>query len=70
LSTTNVWIGGDTAVVEWTYINTGTANITLTANTSSTIATNNNAVISAGTSARFGTRRSSGGGSYITYRLA
>ena len=71
-SLNTAWLGGDTAVVEWTYINGGTAAITLTAGTSHTAPTGGQGspTIAAGTSARFGTRRSSGGSAYITYRLA
>jgi len=67
------WIGGDTAVVEWTYINGGAGIVTITSGTSHNApngTTTGSPTIAPFTSARFGTRRAAGGGAYTCYRLA
>ena len=69
----NAWLGGDTAVVEWTYINGGAGTVTITSGTSHNApngTTTGSPTIAPNTSARFGTRRSSGGSAYTCYRLA
>jgi hypothetical protein len=70
---TAAWLGGDTAVVEWTYINGGAGTVTITSGTSHNApngTSTGSPTIAPNTSARFGTRRSSGGGAYTCYRLA
>jgi hypothetical protein len=70
---TAAWLGGDTALVEWIYINGGAGIVTITSGTSHNApngTTTGSPTIAPNTSARFGTRRSSGGGAYTCYRLA
>jgi len=70
LNATGVWLGGVNGCVDWSYINTGSATVTITSGTSHTVQSGNNATVAAGTSARFSTRLAANGASFITYRLA
>jgi hypothetical protein len=57
--------------VEWSFINTGTANATITTSSGSTntMVSGNNAVVAAGTSGRFLTKNTANN-TFLTYRLA
>ena len=66
-----VWAASSGYAVEWSYINLGTFNATITTSSGSTntMVTGNNAVIAPGTSGRFLTKNTATN-TFLTYRLA